>query len=392
MTEKTIIKVLIVDNNDEETFFLKEMLSGFYDMEIQSYIVKDLKSAISYLSENNVDSILLELNLPDSNSIETFKSIKNVITDDIPIIVYTDEKSKILAAKTMMNGGFDYLVKNETEFDHLYDVIKLSAEKHLHLSSEKTKILLIEDNKEEAYFIKHLISQVKDFEHEIIHYDNVTDAIRFIKEKSPNVILTDLVLPDAIGMETLKKLSEVTHEIPVIVLTGMDDEETALQALSHGAQDFLQKSDFNYELISRIIKYAIERKAKENQLKTATEKVKKLTKDKIQAEQLKAIHALMVTQNHEMNQPLAAILGQSWLMRAKIEKFGEVKTKEVLKYIDKIERFSERINTIIKELNNIEHVSFDSYANDGNSKVIKFGSNTGNKKKEPQNQDKKEDS
>ena len=374
---KQLIKLLIIDNNYEESLFLKEMLSGFYELDFDINIEKNIKDAVKFLKLKRPDCILMELSLPDIDGIDAFKVINNFLKKSTPIIVHTKKKSKVIAAKVMMNGGFDCLVKGDVNFDDIYQIVKSSVQ--LNVEKKITEILLIDDNDGEAYFIKEMINEVKDFKKNLVHVTNINDAITYLKKNSTDVILTDLILPDAVGMETLNKIHETTSKIPIIVLTSIEDEETAVDAINNGAQDYLSKSSFNFELISRVIKYAIERKAQENLLKTATEKLKKLTKDKIQAEQMKAIHALMVTQNHELNQPLTSIIGQSQLMQARLEKNPNLDTDIILKFIEKIERASTRIATIIKELNNLEVVDFDSYANDSESQVLKFGSNTGNK-------------
>ena len=75
-----------------------------------------------------------------------------------------------------------------------------------------------------------------------------------------DIILLDLGLPDSFGLETLKKLQVFKVVPPVVVMTGLDDEDTALAALREGAQDYLVKNRLTSEKIFRSIKYSIERK------------------------------------------------------------------------------------------------------------------------------------
>src|SRR4051812_26017394 len=76
---------------------------------------------------------------------------------------------------------------------------------------------------------------------------------------NPQVNLLDLNLPDSSGLDTLAKVRKAAPAVPTVVLTGQDDEETAIAAIAQGAQDFLTKGGTSRELVSRSLRYAIER-------------------------------------------------------------------------------------------------------------------------------------
>jgi len=377
---KVVIKLLIMDRNEEEALFLKEMLSGFYEYDFEVFIARTLNEGLDYIRDG-VDVILTEIDLADSPGLDALRAIRKMCRN-IPVLILTNNQDKKSAAKAMMLGAFEFLIKSEISPDQIFRSIINSLERKLEINAETYNILLIEDNNEEAWFIRKLISDVKDFKHSITHKACLNEALSYLDDKQNrvDVILTDLVLPDSIGIETLVNIVKHTSQIPVIVLTGLEDEALAVESIAHGAQDFLQKSSFNFELISRVVRYAIERKNKENQLKTATEKLKRLTKEKIESEQLKAVTALMVTQNHEMNQPLSIILAQTQMMRSKLAKGIEITPENFNGTLEKIEKASKRLAAIIKELNNLKEIKFEGYANDPASHLLNFGANTGLKK------------
>lgn len=89
----------------------------------------------------------------------------------------------------------------------------------------------------------------------------LAEALPSLAAADAEVILTDLGLPDSRGVETVSRLCAAFPRQPVVVMTGTDDEATGLEALKHGAQDYLVKGQFDHRELKRVINYAIERKA-----------------------------------------------------------------------------------------------------------------------------------
>ncbi len=141
----------------------------------------------------------------------------------------------------------------------------------------KIDVLLIEDNPDEVELIKFFLSEVKGFNYRIINFYCLSLGIEFIKystikENNIDVILLDLNLPDCCGYETFEKLHGISPHIPIIVLTNISDEELALRIISEGAQDYLIKNEIDRNLISRSIRYAIEKKYSEIKLHDSRER------------------------------------------------------------------------------------------------------------------------
>jgi CheY-like chemotaxis protein len=121
------------------------------------------------------------------------------------------------------------------------------------------KILLVEDNPGDVFIIKDSVKSTGT-KFAVSHSSLLRDAIQILAEQTFDVILLDLGLPDSIGIQTLNKILASNVKAPVIVMTGLDDEETALAALKEGAQDYLVKNNLTSENILRAIRYGIERK------------------------------------------------------------------------------------------------------------------------------------
>ena len=126
---------------------------------------------------------------------------------------------------------------------------------------EKTgRVLLIEDNLGDARLLAEVLSDVPGKPFELVHANLVSSALARLGEEHFEAILLDLSLPDGQGFDVLRLLLEVAPSIPILVLTGLNDEQMALNALSAGAQDYLIKGSHGGDFISRAVRYAIQRK------------------------------------------------------------------------------------------------------------------------------------
>jgi signal transduction histidine kinase len=128
---------------------------------------------------------------------------------------------------------------------------------------EPVRILLVEDNPGDARLLRETLREAEGFPFEMAHAERLSRAAELLAGRPADVVLLDLSLPDAHGLDTVRRMLEAAPEIPIIVLTGTDDERLALQAVHAGAQDYLAKGRVDGPLLARSIRYAIERKALE---------------------------------------------------------------------------------------------------------------------------------
>ena len=149
------------------------------------------------------------------------------------------------------------------------------------------KILLIEDNPGDVVLVEELLNASTTWHASLKCYDLLSDALASLHLDIPDAILLDLNLPDSSGMGTLLKVREIVPDVPVIVFTGLDDEEMGLQAIREGAQEYLVKGEMDSRFLSRTIHYAIERKY------LAMEKEKLLKKLQILFGEVKTLRGLL---------------------------------------------------------------------------------------------------
>ncbi len=127
------------------------------------------------------------------------------------------------------------------------------------------KVLMVEDNPADVRLVKELLHSRRD-QFDLMHADRLQDALRVLADNDIDIVLLDLSLPDAAGLEGLWAVLNQHTNVAIIVLSGMADENIALQAVEKGAQDYLIKGQVSGELLSRSIFYAAHRKTTETKL------------------------------------------------------------------------------------------------------------------------------
>jgi len=128
------------------------------------------------------------------------------------------------------------------------------------MQDQPIKVLLIEDNPGDARLLQEFLPQKGATHFEVTLADQLSAGLQYLSTARVDAIVLDLGLPDSQGLETLLGLLPQAKDIPVIVLTVLDDQDLALQALKMGAQDYLVKSYINQFSLPRAIRYAIERR------------------------------------------------------------------------------------------------------------------------------------
>ncbi len=200
-------------------------------------------------------------------------------------------------------------------------------------------VLLIEDNLGDAFLIQEQFKAARKFEYCLIHVEYLEQAIALLAKDSFDVILLDLFLPDSRGLETLKTLVPQAFEVPIVILTGINNEELAIQAVKQGAQDYLVKGQVMGEILVQALRYAIERKHIEEQLKTRTSQLEALNQE------LKGFSYMV---SHDLCNPLTIVKGMAGLLKQKYE-LEQRDEKEKL-YIEHICNASDRMEQIIQDL------------------------------------------
>ena len=132
------------------------------------------------------------------------------------------------------------------------------------MNQNKIKVLLVEDNPAEARLLQEALLEADNGHLHLSHVDSLSGAVEWLRHDRTDALLLDLSLPDSSGLHTLARAQEAAPETAIVVLTGNNDKQTAIEAVRMGAQDYLFKGEIHGLLVTRAISYAIERK--KNQL------------------------------------------------------------------------------------------------------------------------------
>jgi signal transduction histidine kinase len=191
------------------------------------------------------------------------------------------------------------------------------------LADKSVSILLVEDNPGDRRLIREMLAEASDVTFDVQYADRLQAAIEYLGQNGVEVVLLDLGLPDSQGLETLRKVYAQVSEMPIVVLTGLNDEMIGVQAINEGAQDYLIKGQVDTQLLRRTIRYAIERKQ-------AEEKERRLQLQISLSNRLASLGLMVEGIAHEINNPLASVIGFA----------------QMLAYEDIPENFREDVKTI----------------------------------------------
>jgi signal transduction histidine kinase len=217
------------------------------------------------------------------------------------------------------------------------------------VKEQRLTVLLVEDNPGDARLIRESLSDVEGNTFDLETADRLATALRRLSAGGIDAVLLDLALPDSKGRETFSKAKAQAPTVPIIVLTGLGDEALALKMVQEGAQDYVTKIDLKGSVLSRAIRYAIEREKSEQQIRRFNEELE----DRVQERtaELKAINeeleAFSASVSHDLRGPLHVISGYSVMLE---EAYGRILDAEGRKYLQRIDASVQQMANIIEDL------------------------------------------
>ena len=175
------------------------------------------------------------------------------------------------------------------------------------MNDQSIKILLIEDDEDDYIILKDLVSMIEIWECDIDWASTADSAFKMLDASDYDICLLDYRLGEFTGIELLDLLRNKNFDIPVIILTGKGDHNIDLEAMAHGAVDYLEKTELNPVLLERTIRYAVNTSNIVNALKRSEEKLHILS-GKILEAQEEERKALALELHDSIGSGLAGIL------------------------------------------------------------------------------------
>ena len=216
--------------------------------------------------------------------------------------------------------------------------------------SDSSTVLLIEDNLGDIVSIRTMISELSDGVFELKFAESLGEALKILEDENFDVVLMDLGLPDSQGFRTFTQVHNQMPELPIIIITGLEDEDLGVSAVKEGAQDYLIKGQVDKKLLARSLKFAIERKQTEEELKTSIYERDILLKETHHRvkNNMQVIHSLLNLQTHYAeNMEAVNVLKES---QNRVKSMGMIHEKLYNSTDSSKINFSDYINSLTSDL------------------------------------------
>lgn len=382
------IEILLVEDNPGDVDLTFEALKEWRIVNSLN-IARDGVEAIAYLRKQGKyqnakrpDLILLDLNLPKKDGREVLQEIKSdPDLKVIPIVILSTSDADVDLMKAYGLGANCYVVKpfGIENFIHVlrsigefwFSIVKLPSQHSLQRGPDlKTaapqidihanhfsvlSVLVVDDNPADSDFINEVLSDEKDPTFEVDAADRLSTALKRIEGKRYDAVVLDLGLSDSQGIETYKKLASLYPAIPIVINTGLDSNALALQAIRAGAQDYVFKGDISGTVLSRVIRYAIERKfvEEERNFLIAREQAARVDAEQATRDREDVLSII----SHDLKNPLSTIdLSAQIISRQK-----DSSREKIVQMAQKIRKSAHYMETLISGLLDIGKIQSKNF-------------------------------
>ena len=228
------------------------------------------QDGLRQLCEASVDLVLTDLAMPGLSGWEVARAVRHLYPD-IPVVLITGNVDA-LEASSDLRAHVSAILLKPFGMRPLLEVVRgLTAERRPQRAVSNLRagrslsVLLVEDNTGDARLIRELLRDTSNMQ--IVWVNSLATTLARLAQPGLDLVLLDLGLPDSQGLDTLIRIVRDHPALPVIVVTGREDDGLALATLKAGAQDYLVKGAIEAGVLERAIRYAYERKRSEMTLR-----------------------------------------------------------------------------------------------------------------------------
>ena len=209
------------------------------------------------------------------------------------------------------------------------------------MTEKALQVLLVEDNAGDARLLREMFSTERPDSFELTHLLRMSEAETHLRKGETDIVLLDMGLPDGHGLDTVRRAHAAAPGVPMIVLTGLDDEALAAEAMKEGAQDYLIKGQIENRALPRALRHAIER----HRMQTET--------DLIRTHQMQFKDEFLSHVSHELRSPLTAIYQFVTILLDRLA--GELKVEQH-EYLEIVLRNVKQLQSMIDDLLEVTRV------------------------------------
>lgn len=226
------------------------------------------------------------------------------------------------------------------------------------------RVLVVEDDPEDVDLIHDLMEEAEGGAFHVDTAPRLSAALEAVRTGLPDVVLLDLGLPDSAGLESLDRLSAAAPKMPIVVLTGLEDENAAVEAVRRGAEDYLVKGRVDGDLLVRALRYAIERRRTREEIETLNAELERRVETRtwelaaardalaeaheelLEMDRLKS--AFMEVASHELMTPVITLGGMLHLVKRRLEEAGQGPNDALDIAIEAAHRLEKLVSRIIQ--------------------------------------------
>ena len=212
------------------------------------------------------------------------------------------------------------------------------------------QVLLVDDSPEDADLVREALALAPPGTFDLRHVTSLEDGMASLGEHTPDIVLLDLSLPDAVGIDAVRRVHAASCGVPIVVLTGLSDDVAAPEAVREGAQDFITKHDLLLPgLLVRSMRYAIERHALLREIYELNRGLERRV-----GERTAELESFSYSVSHDLRQPLRAIGSFTDLLLAD---HADALDEEGRGYLRRIKAAGTRMATVIDGLLSLSRVA-----------------------------------
>ena len=255
------IRVLYVEDDPaDRELTIQHLRQHAPDLDVR--VVGTGREALEALSGGAFDLVLLDYRLPDVDGLQLLREVLTSVPE-VPVVMLTGSGDHEVAVAALKTGATDYVVKKASHLDRLPAAVREAVGRFRHERSRRASRLRIlyaeHDPADVDLTLRHLAAHAPHLEVETA--STGAAALRKLEAGGFDLVLLDYRMPDLNGLEVLQELRERGVRLPVVIVTGQGDEETAVQALKLGAADYLIKREGYFIQLPSTIESAIAQRA-----------------------------------------------------------------------------------------------------------------------------------